>query len=48
LADVIDAHEFALVLFGGLGGIINPDGLLSAIARPYNGHYRRIESSAAE
>ena len=47
MADVVDAHEFALVLFGGLGGIINPDGLLSAIARPYNGHYRRIWSKAA-
>lgn len=35
------------MLFGGLGGILNADGLLSAIGRPYNGHYRRIWSKAA-
>ena len=34
-------------MFGGLPGIINADALLSAIGRPYSGHYRRIWSKAA-
>jgi death-on-curing protein len=42
----LSAHRRALE-FGGRPGIPNPELVESAIARPYNGYYRRIEQKAA-
>jgi death-on-curing protein len=36
------AHDFALT-FGGWPGVLNPDRLEAAVARPYTGYYRSIE-----
>ncbi|HEX9466684.1 MAG TPA: type II toxin-antitoxin system death-on-curing family toxin [Alphaproteobacteria bacterium] len=44
--DAYEAHRFALQ-FGGRGGILNENGIRSAVARPYNGHYLRIHHKAA-
>ena len=46
MADALSAHERALET-GGLDGIPNLGLVESAIARPYNGHYRAIEKKAA-
>jgi death-on-curing protein len=46
LADILGAHERALT-FGGLAGIRDIGTVEAAIARPYNGYYKRIEEKAA-
>jgi death on curing protein len=40
------AHDFAL-MFGGRPGVLHPDRLEAAVARPYTGYYRSIERKAA-
>ncbi|WP_420859484.1 type II toxin-antitoxin system death-on-curing family toxin [Marivivens marinus] len=45
-SDAIAAHQYAL-LFGGRAGIINENGLHSAISRPYNGYFRFIHEKSA-
>jgi death-on-curing protein len=46
LADILQAHDEALK-FGGLPGIPNLGMVEAAIARPYNGYYRKIEEKCA-
>jgi len=46
LAEVLSAHERALRL-GGLEGVRDLGLIESAIARPYNGYYRRLHQKAA-
>ncbi len=46
LADALEAHDLALTL-GGMLGVPHPGLIESAIARPYNGYYRRIHQKAA-
>lgn len=45
-ADVEEAHAEALS-YGGREGILNEHAILSAIGRPYNGHYPSIQKKAA-
>ncbi|MCL4767387.1 MAG: type II toxin-antitoxin system death-on-curing family toxin [Hyphomicrobiaceae bacterium] len=45
-ADVHRAHEAALRT-GGRPGILNIDGVLSAIGRPYHGYHRSVHEKAA-
>jgi death-on-curing protein len=45
-ADALSAHERALRT-GGLAGIASANLVHSAIARPYNGHYRPIAKKAS-
>ncbi|MCW1920637.1 type II toxin-antitoxin system death-on-curing family toxin [Rhodobacter sp. KR11] len=46
LMDVIAAHDEALT-YGGRPGILNLDGIESAIGRPYSGYHRKISQKAA-
>ena len=46
MGDVVDGHEEAL-RDGGAPGVLNKDGILSAIARPYHGYHRFIYQKAA-
>lgn len=43
---MLKAHRVALST-GGLDGILNPNLIQSAIARPYSGHHRSISRKAA-
>ena len=45
-ADAIHGHEEALK-DGGRPGLLNEHGVLSALARPYDGYHRRIHEKAA-
>lgn len=47
LEDVLAAHADAMRFGGGRQGILNLGGIESAIARPYSGYHRSIESKAA-
>jgi death on curing protein len=46
LADVLEAHEFAL-RYGGRSGILSLDLIESAIARPYTGYYPALAGKCA-
>jgi death-on-curing protein len=41
------AHSLVIEQFGGRLGILNRNGLESALARPYSGYYRSIERKGA-
>lgn len=45
-ADAVCGHEEAL-RGGGRPGLLNEHGILSALARPYDGYHRRIHEKAA-
>ena len=47
LADVLEAHEWALRLGGGREGISNLDNIQGALGRPYHGYHRPIARKAA-
>ncbi len=46
LSDVFEAHREALE-YGGREGVVNLNGIESAIARPYSGYYRFIYQKSA-
>ena len=46
IEDAQEAHERALE-FGGHNGVLNLNGVESAIARPYSGYYKAISKKAA-
>jgi death-on-curing protein len=46
LGDALSAHDEALK-FGGRPGLIDLSLVQSALGRPYNGYYRRIDQKAA-
>jgi death-on-curing protein len=45
--EAIVAHDYALALFGGIGGIRDRGAIEAAIGRPYTGYYRTIAQKAA-
>jgi len=47
LDEALLAHDIVIEHFGGRQGILNRNGLESALARPYSGYYRSIERKGA-
>lgn len=47
MEEAIVAHDYALALFGGIGGIRDRGAIEAAIGRPYTGYYRTIAQKAA-
>lgn len=45
-ADAVCAHQAAL-LSGGLPGVLNENGIRSALGRPYHGYYEQVHEKAA-
>lgn len=45
--DAIEAHDEAIVEFGGRPGVLNRGAIEAAVARPYSGYYEGVPAQAA-
>lgn len=45
--DAIEAHDEAIVEYGGRPGVLNRGAIEAAIARPYSGYYDAVPAQAA-